>query len=216
MRSRYPIQLLIAALISFCVTAPAAYAQKRSHKKHKTQNFDTAPPQAGSGFAITLKISDAHGAAIPGEASFGVNTMATDCVDQNLGEAFLPPIPPNNLPDMRFVTPHPWADSCWDLGISSDIRKYTSPTQIDTFKYQFQVPNELYPITISWDPVKPVYRDSVRLLDTYKGAYVNLDMREGSSVKIAEAIPHLIIIARHPIVGSKNSRTSKHTHKSKH
>jgi len=110
---------------------------------------------------------------------FGLDLVATDGIDTDLGESELPPVPPAGVFDARFIGD--------DLGISigqgleKDYREggttYTG-TKIHEIKYQVGGGTE---ITISWDLPSGV---SGNLQDLFGGVIINKDMNGSGSITI--------------------------------
>ena len=64
---------------------------------------------------------------------WGLHPQATTCLDPQLGEESLPPMPPPGALEVRFV--YPTYDSpCLELGVYLDLRQFISTAQKDTFK----------------------------------------------------------------------------------
>jgi hypothetical protein len=158
-------------------------------------SFTTLVDSGAKGFAIPLFFKD-QSTIIPLPRKFGVHTRATYCVDLQLGECALPPMPPSGL-EYRFIDPRSDLNSCFDLGIYQDLRHYNDSTQIDTFKVKFQ--SSAYPVIFSWPDLHNYYTGSVRLIDLFGGIIVNTDMKAQNSDTIMVSLNELLIIAEGPI-----------------
>ncbi len=137
------------------------------------------------------------GGNIGNELAFGIHTQATHCLDQDLGELWIPPPGPQGAPDFRFVDPRGFNSQCMDQGLLLDLRAYRGTAQIDTYKVRFDPGSSGYPALISWSDVTRHYSGNVHLSDP-SGIVVNVDMRAQSSVLVNEPITNLLIIASDP------------------
>jgi hypothetical protein len=117
---------------------------------------------------------------------FGVHERATYCLDLNdtlkdfsdggsLVESELPPPPPTEIFDVRFIDPR-GASECLGQGTAGNIHRFTDTTQIDTFQIRLQAGNGGYPLTFRWSPNFRFYCDSMRLKDLFGGFLVNVNM----------------------------------------
>ncbi|MBI5476818.1 MAG: T9SS type A sorting domain-containing protein [Ignavibacteriales bacterium] len=147
-------------------------------------SFITSHDSSVQGLIIPIKISDnmerIH------IRRFGVHSMATYCEDRKLDEWQLPPPPPYNAFDTRFLV------SCLSLGTYTDIREYYSPTQIDTYKLKFQTDYERgYPVILSWHGLSDLYSGKVSLIvfgDTINMKEVNSYSIENPDVAVIRII----------------------------
>lgn len=199
-----PSSLLLAMLFMTPFTTGYSGPQAKKHKSaaptHKPAAVKKAKSAADStahGFAIGLHILNAQGEQNGGEIKFGVDRAATNCVDPQLGESFLPPKPPTGLPDARFMNPRGKLDTCYDQGVNYDFRPYRSASQIDTFKVQFQISGD-FPVTVVWEPVPAHYDGSVTLRVPLNGKVLTVDMKKETSAKITEETPSFFIVAARP------------------
>jgi len=135
-------------------------------------------------FKIPLRVQDNGGAV--DTAWFGVDPNATYCIDPALGEYQLPPPSPGI--DVRFVGIQGRVN-CLGTGTKIDLRHFTSPTQIDTYKVLFK-PGDAggYPVTISWPDLAPYYTNPVWLKDRYTGGLINIDMKTQNFITISDTL----------------------------
>ena len=148
--------------------------------------------------------------------NFGVNTYGHYCYDIGLGEDRLPPCAPGY--DIRFIDSRTGSGACLTDGTYIDIREYSSPAQIDTYKVQIQVDAEYFPLTFTWQDLSSKYSDPV-ILKTFEDS---IDMRTTTSysfsnpeikvVRIIAAGPRPTpfqpsIMAKNPTVGSSTVAT---------
>ncbi|TLY31025.1 MAG: hypothetical protein E6K56_05965 [Ignavibacteria bacterium] len=143
-------------------------------------------------FKIPLRVQDNGGAV--DTAWFGLDPGASYCIDTALGEYQLPPPSPGI--DVRFVGIQGRA-FCLGSGTKIDLRQYTSPTQIDTYKIVFKPGDPAgYPMTITWPDLNPFYTNPVWLRDRYAGGQINIDMKAQNSITISDtlALNSLIIV----------------------
>ena len=191
---QYSITIFIIILVA--VSTPSMMAQKKIKNippKKQTKHANVL----SRGFGTMLEFSDSKNLRVGEKVQFGVHLDATYCVDMNLGESFMPPLPPPGGGDIRFVNPR-GQDSCMDLGISNDFRPFTSIAQIDTYKVSLQPDTLGFPVTVRWTPLKKYYGGQVTLSDPFKGRIITVDMKKDTSATIKEEIPFIIIIAQKP------------------
>ena len=125
---------------------------------------------------------------------FGVHNYATDCIDYSLGEFNLPPLPPIDATDFRFV------GNCLQLGTHVNIRNYYSEAQADTYRTQFQSGSEFYPLILSWPNLNQAYAGAVSL----RFGTDTVNMKTTNTFKIANTeVTSFRIIAERPIVSDR-------------
>ncbi len=170
----------------------------RKWREGREEYFTTLADKNSGGFIIPIKFSN------QGQLNkikfLGLHTHASDCFDWSFGEFQLPPLPPDDFNDIRFVSPRKNLNHCYDLGIKMDIRKYRDSTQIDTFKIRFQTIAEYHPLILSWPNLNNYYSGSVTLKDPHGGIYINTDMKTQTSdtIDLSYESNFLYIITEHP------------------
>jgi hypothetical protein len=167
-------------------------------------------------FRFTFSGHDAGG--VSDTLEFGVDPQATLCEDTAIGEKNNTGPPP--FPFM-FTWTNPRVDGacdpngCFDCGRISkkfgipplDLRGYTSPTQVDTYKVSFYSYDAGIPFFLSWTGDFSTYCDSMKLM--YHGTvagFVVVDMFNTSSHSITDASVSSVDIirwgARQSLLGS--------------
>ncbi|GEM_PF-2665811 len=157
-------------------------------------SFTTLVDPLARGLIVPLRIQDTM-FFTDVHRYFGVHTYATPCIDPALGELTLPPRPPSGS-ESRFI------GRCLELGLYTDLRKYVSPAQIDTYKLSLQDPN--FPLVVSWPHLASLYSGPV----TMKAATQTIDMQAADSCIIDDPdVSVLIILAQgpQPIVNQPNA-----------
>ncbi len=81
---------------------------------------------------------------------FGGNKDATYCIDNVLGEYELPPQPPSDAFDVRFLDSRVGNNACMGNGLERDLRPWLTIVTSDTFRIRFQAGVAGYPIEITW------------------------------------------------------------------
>jgi hypothetical protein len=138
---------------------------------------------------------------------FGVHPVATYCIDTPLGENQLLPVPPAGTFDVRLVDSRTGGGACLGQGLLTDLRQYTSSSQIDTYKVALQPPSCGYPITIAWSNLTTRYTGPVTLRDTLGGAIVNVNMKIQTSYVLSDTtVRQLYVIAEQPVDASQFGR----------
>lgn len=103
--------------------------------------------------------------------TFGQHPVATDGIDQSLGEASLPPLPPTGVFDARFVLP----------GLTSSWKDFRNDTlKSASWRMTFQPGSCGYPFTFTWDTVS-LTGGSYCLRDEVTGTLVSVNMKMQSS-----------------------------------
>ncbi len=128
---------------------------------------------------IPITVNDNQGTHVTRSA--GIRPDATPCVDETYGEIQLPPLPPDESFDVRFLNPRP-ENVCYDQGLSADYRPYLGPSQVDTFVLRFQTKSQNYPMTLSWPTKMRDHVVGLRMMDRLNGFFVNTDMAESESI----------------------------------
>ncbi len=143
-------------------------------------------------------------------ATYGIWGVDSQCsvIDFSEGEFEIPPRLPGSF-DVRFEDPH-HPSSRFGLGSWTDMRAFTSPSQIDTYQVRFYPGVNLgggYPITFFWskESVEASYSGSVLIGN---GNDLSIDMtRNDSLVVINTNTSVLKIIANSPILQPTDVRT---------
>jgi len=94
--------------------------------------------------------------------TFGVDSAATNCIDTSLGEYELPP---DGCGGPCFCVEFRAPRTCGCLqgcGLAIDLRKYYSPTQVDTYRVGISFCD--FPMTFKWPSNLAAYYDSAKLV----------------------------------------------------
>jgi len=144
---------------------------------------------------------------------FGIHPRATTGIDPLLGEEEIPPIPPTF--DARFGGP--CGNPLTGCGLFLDLRPYSGPTQIDTYKVSFTA-DEIWgmPFIFSWPDLTPYYSGSVRLKMDLSGSIFDVDMKAQHSFIVSGLAPNVppwipyyaYIIAEGPLSGTTQAIVS--------
>ncbi|MDP2207437.1 MAG: T9SS type A sorting domain-containing protein [Bacteroidota bacterium] len=164
----------------------------------KTQLFTTLDDPNAGGFTIKITTKGANGYSMATPRKFGVHTHATYCIDVELGEYEVPPMPPSNNAEHRFIDLRSKPNACMGEGVYTDLRRYLNPAQADTYKYKIQAGMLGYPLEISWQELAANYSGSVRLVTPLNGRIVNVDMKSQSSYTLNDELNTFFIIAEGP------------------
>jgi hypothetical protein len=128
--------------------------------------------------------------------SFGIDSSATENLDPHLGEIELPPFPPSNIFDARFVGTTIGIEL--GNGTLKDFRFGELPLQkeVDHEVYLQNQNNEV--ISVEWNFSEGV---SASLIDFFNGSIVNLEMQgTGSSTINIGFLTNLKLIAAYSIL----------------
>lgn len=123
----------------------------------------------------TLKVSDAGNKM--DSLFFGTSVSGTNEIDTCLGEYALPPVPPLNAFDVRFIIPGEFS--------KTDIKKDTANEM--TWLVKFQPSPAGYPITFSWNNSVFPATGYFYLKDSVGGSVVNIDMRSQNSYTLTNS-----------------------------
>ncbi len=143
-----------------------------------------------------FQAKDGSGHLISGR--FGVDPAATYCIDGFLGEFELP-VGGCEAPGlcMSFKDVRTGVGACLGEGVSLDLRPYFSPSQVDTYRVDFQFQN--YPVLFQWRSDLANYYDSVKLTDVFDGSLLTLNMETVDSLNVAaQLLQSFFIIAYGP------------------
>ena len=135
-------------------------------------------------FAAELRV--AGNGSQPETLTFGLAEGAADGIDAGLGEAELPPLPPNEIFDVRFQLPG-------SIGSTLDLRN--ADLEMATWTIRLQAGQGGYPLTFAWDPdVLP--GGSFRLQDGVTGGdLVDVNLSTQSSYELDNAaITSMLIV----------------------
>ena len=161
-----------------------------------SRTFTTLPDSTYGGFKLTLTLVGNSGEQR--RIAFGVHNHATICEDYSLGETTLPPAPPSNAMDLRFIDPSSSGYPCFGLGLNPDLRHYESSSQIDTYRIFIQPGAAWYPVTLKWREINSHYHGPVLLIDETGDSLVNVDMKRDSALTLTRPIGTLLLIAQGP------------------
>ena len=144
---------------------------------------------------IPLTLTDRLGNA--DTVHFGVDDRATYCDDPALGES--PTV--SACGDLLvlwlcgyFANPRGYDASCFDGGMFTDLRGFSSHTQVDTFLLRLQDVDSLFPVTIHWPRTLNVLFDSARILDPFGGVIYNADMLTNDSLIVTTSAMFMLRI----------------------
>lgn len=136
---------------------------------------------------------------------FGFDRAGSYGIDPPLCEFDLPPVPPVNVLEARFVNipgrERLDAPEGLGLGAYQDYRGL-APGTCDTFRLQFQPGPSGYPIRLRWSPSSSFFRhrDSVILRDEFGGTFLRVRMDEDSVATITRlALTSMLIFAYSPL-----------------
>ncbi|MFI5252975.1 MAG: T9SS type A sorting domain-containing protein [Bacteroidota bacterium] len=133
------------------------------------------------------------------QVTFGLNPLATYCIDRNLGEMEWPPIPPVGNLDFRFVDSREGGGACLGQGVKLNLHGYYSSAQTDTFLLSIQAGVAGYPVMLTWSNISRYYSGPVTISDIITGTIVNVDMKIQDSLIVTNSgIKNLQIIASGP------------------
>ncbi len=124
-------------------------------------------------FEADITVADGNGSGSSNTLTFGMNSLATDGLDQDLGEAELPPVPPAGVFDTRFILPGETIASLKDLRSVAE--------QEALWTIQFQPGADGYPFVFSWNPDQ-LSEGYFILKDPLGAGIVDVNMKEESQV----------------------------------
>ncbi|GEM_PF-4803277 len=150
--------------------------------------------------AILLRIQDSAGKNDTLYCGFSRSSSLSYCIDNDtvdipqyglrVWEYELPPLPPADIFDARFIDSRTSSGTCLGMGTKYNFHDlHTGDWYKDTFKIRFQgsVPGiEAYPFTISWNIPTPFWCLG-DLMMKYEGenGTVNIDMTDSTSTVIS-------------------------------
>ncbi len=152
-------------------------------------------PDSGRGAVFSLYVQ--NNSPYSRRLWLGVYDGATYCADDTLGEGLLPPFPPGQVFEVRFVDPRGFNPSCFDQGLYRDFRPLAGPDQIDTFMVKVQPGSIGYPVTFEWPNIGNLYDGDAILTDPFGGAFVNIDMKTVTSFILDNAALNNFLIITH-------------------
>lgn len=186
--------------VSYFVAAVAYNSDMSDVRKiGNLQSFTTLTDANSGGFTIAIQMKNSEGESMGAPRKFGLHTHASYCRDEALGEFLLPPMPPSDAAESRFIDIRSGYSACLDQGMYLDLRKYENPTQVDAYKYKFQIGSFAYPIIFVWQDLNANYSGSVKLLYPANGSIININMKQQTSFTLTEEDINLFyIIAEGP------------------
>ncbi len=126
---------------------------------------------------------------------FGIHPDATYGIDPSLGEFQLPP-PMVGQFDARFID-IPTRPGKLGEGLRVNVLPFDTYTQVDSFRFSFQLGTGVYPVHISWDPtfVRGIC-DSMVMLDMFDGLGLRerMDLVSSASVTNLSTTSLLIVV----------------------
>jgi len=144
--------------------------------------------------SITITDSSHHSTMI----EFGVDPLATYCIDPLLGEFELPPGGCSGTGlCIAFKDIRSDSVACLGEGLLLDLRKYDSTTQVDTYRIVYNFQN--YPVVFRWSSTIGMSYDSMKFLDELGGVFINIKMlKVDSIVMTSPLVSSMLIIAWGP------------------
>ncbi len=131
----------------------------------------TGSPGPNYMFEANLQVSDGGGTGLFENLKFGMNNLASDEIDEELGEIELPPVPPLGAFDARWILPNE------DLASLKDFRNISDDQAL--WKVRFQPGDDGMPMVLSWNP-NDLSDGNFYLTDPFGGSIVNINMKEQS------------------------------------
>ncbi|HLF13318.1 MAG TPA: T9SS type A sorting domain-containing protein [Bacteroidota bacterium] len=141
------------------------------------------PPPPAIRRLVSLTVANSSGESRTD--TFGVHENATYCVDgqldPDLREQLMPPLPPSEVFDIRFVE-HQWGSVCLGTGLRLHLQE---PYKLDTFKLNLQTGDNGFPVEITWPAgLAAEGWDSLVIQDAVTGTFYSADMLTDSSLSI--------------------------------
>ena len=131
------------------------------------------------------------------ELEFGVHFDASDSLDIELGEINLPPLPPSNIFDVRFLLPD-YQSTILDLKCFDGEEK--------SYLLSMQAINDYYPLSFQWDTEGFPIDSELLISDNMGGIFISpINMNEINELIIPDSlcfINELLITAFFPSVDS--------------
>src|SRR5206468_12766968 len=87
-----------------------------------------------------------------------------------------------------FIHSYAGNDGCVTTGTHLDLRKYYSPSQIDSYRIQLLLDQDQYPVKLYWPPIDSMYSDGV-ILSTPDG---RIDMKAVTTCEISNPGIHFV------------------------
>ena len=115
----------------------------------------------------------------------GVHPKATYCLDAELGEMEMPPVPPAILFEARFLEVRR-NSSCFGNGSYKDFRKQAKPSQIDTYKVTINPGEHGFPLKLHWNPIRKFFNHAVQMKLFSDGSQKTIDMTRDTVATITE------------------------------
>ena len=127
-----------------------------------------------SNWSAAIRVIDENGHVV--DLEFGVNTLASDGIDANLGEIERPPPPPSN----NFYVG--WTAPMLGNGVLRDIRAI--PTESDTLVFYLAI-QRTGSVSLQWNPELLATRlQFAEITDSYGSNLLHLDMLTHDNIKI--------------------------------
>ncbi len=120
----------------------------------------SAAPQTQTPLTLVLRVSDAAGHFR--QLTLGVHQQASYEFEDTFDEILVPPIPPVPVFDARFVD-LPGRRRSVGTGSETDIREFSSLSQVDTFLVRFQCAEGSLPLRLEWSADIRDKCDSLRM-----------------------------------------------------
>ncbi len=149
-------------------------------------------------WSTELVITDASGNLPQSNLKFGQHPDATNGLDVDLGESDLPPVPPVNAFDVRFIL----SDETTSLIDYKNSEEYTTE-----WIFELQPGEEGFPIYLSWD-MESLPEGKFILSDHINGNMVYINMKEQNSLVLNNSFINSLVITKSQAVVSKITMNS--------
>ncbi len=134
-----------------------------------------APPVAAWSVGLSIVNAQTQSQTL----SFGVAYGGSDGLDAGLGENELPPAPPGDTFDARWLAPFPLG------GLESDYRSLETQTTGATWTLAVLAPEVELPVTLTWDRTRLPAEGVFQLVDAgTNGGVVNVSMRTNGHYEV--------------------------------
>lgn len=146
---------------------------------------------------ISVEVTATNNASESRTVTFGFAKNATYCIDADtsLREQELPPPPPTEIIDVRFIESRQ-GSTCLGQGLKYNYHLWNATSVTDTFQIKLQSGSGGFPMTLSWPAGLSQYFSSLSLHDIITGTFINVDMLTNTSFQVTNsAFDKLNIIA---------------------
>jgi hypothetical protein len=135
--------------------------------------------------------------------TFGYAKNATYCIDADtsLHEQELPPPPPSDVIDVRFLNHRAGAPStCMGEGLAVNYHFWDSAPVTDTFQLKLQSGSGGFPMVLRWPAGLNANYSTLSLHDIISGTLINVDMLANTEATIANSAFDRLYIIANPMV----------------